>query len=192
MAPCRPRRTTPRMSLHPLSQGRPCSVILGAEAGPGLQESSGRQPHGKLITHPGPSLSQRKENGNHGCFREPSCRSWLHLPWAGARPALHTYTHTRTPQESSGQSSHCHTYSPPETRRLRARADPALCQGTKAWLPHRGTHSRPDTSLPGGPCICVHVCAHMTRSPLWLSAASTQWPEPCEGQGKARSDPGGT
>lgn len=91
-----PREPPPECPSQPPVPGPSCSVILGAEAGPGLQELSGRQPHGKLITHPGPSLSQRKENGNHGCFREPSCRSWLHLPWAGARPPLHTHTRART------------------------------------------------------------------------------------------------
>ena len=157
-----PGEPPPECPSQPPVPGPPCSVILGAEAGPGLQELSGRQPQGKLITHPGPSLSQRKENGNHGCFREPSCRSWLHLPWAEARPPLHTHTrtHARRPWESPRQSSHCHMHPPPETRQLRGRADPALCQGTKAWLPTEAPAVGQTRASLEAPHTCTCVCTH--------------------------------
>lgn len=157
-----PREPPPECPSQPPVPGPPCSVILGAEAGPGLQELSGRQPHGKLITHPGPSLSQRKENGNHGCFREPSCRSWLHLPWAGARPPLHTHarTHARTQALGEPRTEQSLPHVPSSRdKTAKGRADPALCQGNKAWLPHRGTRSGPDTSLAGGPPY-VYMCVH--------------------------------
>ena len=85
--------------------------------------------------------------------------------YPGLRPGpLYTHTHTRTharrPWESPRQSSHCHMHPPPETRQLRGRADPALCQGTKAWLPTEAPAVGQTRASLEAPHTCTCVCTH--------------------------------
>lgn len=82
-------------------------------------------------------------------------------PGLGPGPLYtHTRAHARTQALGEPRTEQSLPHVPSSRdKTAKGRADPALCQGNKAWLPHRGTRSGPDTSLAGGPPY-VYMCVH--------------------------------